>query len=806
MRNKYLSLIFGALLLGNFGFAQGVCGTYEGSLEEDIQKHPAFYEALKSINAELEQQSKSALSKMTHLKTENGKKIIPVVVHVIHDMGSENISDASIQGALDFLNANINGQAANFLTKTPDVFAAVRGDLNVEFRLAKLDPDGNPTTGINRVRSSLTDKPEPANSVKRLSYWNSYQYFNIWTVKRFLPQDDGNTLLGYAQFPWSGSMSTDGVVLLSSQMVSGGTLTHEVGHWLGLCHVWDCGGGECGDDGVLDTPPAFEPNFGINLSHFPYHVGNIGIGSGCLGDSMNWAGEMFVNYMDYSDDDDCTMFTKGQDAVMNETLEGLDGEFGYREYLWSDDNVAFTGSADGYKPPTCSQEASFNFSGGTSPMVCEGERIFLKGNKGQFGNGNVTSFVWDYGNGETDNSGDNNIQYIYPAIGNYDITLTVEYNETVQATAFSLSDLDLVNATSFDSIITDKIVQGTEAELNAMGVSNPTEISLDSLGVYFGMEDSSYFRGTIPSVVYIAYYANSCTSSITKDNFIVIGPTASTNTASSYSYSFESESDLSGDWNIVNPSDVESVWSFNTGESSTWEWADGVAKQGSASIKINGDKVAMGSHEIISIAYDLSGLTDPAIKFSWSGAAANTFPENDLKITYSNNCGKDWLTLGTLSPVESANAGLYAINFKPEEDEWSDIIMKKSQLKDDNIRFKFEYTVNGSSNNFYLDNIQIGEESALFQSGISTANKLSIFPNPTKGEATIVVENLAELDVQVSLVNILGAEVKLLFDGTIISNFQTIDAELSSLERGIYFVKVTHKGDIILTDKLILNK
>jgi len=563
---------------------------------------------------------------------------------------------------------------------------------------------------------------------------------------------------------------------------------------------------DCGDDNVSDTPPAFEPNFGINLSHFPYHVGNIGIGSGCLGDSMNWAGEMFVNYMDYSNDADVTMFTIGQDAVMNETLEGLEDAFGYREYLWSADNAALTGTADGFKPPTCTQEASLNFSGGTSPFVCEGERIFLKGNKGQFGNGNVTSFVWDFGNGETDNTGDNNIQYIYPALGSYNVTLTVEYNETVQATANSLSDLDLVNATSYDSIITDKIVQGTEAELNEMGVSNPTEISLDSLGVYFGMEDSSYFRGTIPFVVYIAYYANSCTSSITKDNFIVIGPIASTNTASSWTYSFESESDLSGDWNLVNSSDVESVWNFNTGESSTWEWVDGVAKQGSASIKINGDKVSMGSHEIISVAYDLSGLTTPAIKFSWSGAAVNYFPENDLKITYSNNCGEDWLTLATLSAVDAANAGLYAINFKPEDKEWRDTVLTKPQLQNDNIRFKFEYTVNGRSNNFYLDNIQIGEESALFQSGISTENKLSIFPNPTKGEATIAIENLAEKEVQVSLVNILGAEVKQLFDGTIISNFQTIDAELSSLERGIYFVKVTHKGDIILTDKLILNK
>ena len=180
MRNKYLSLIFATVLLVNFGFAQGVCGTFEGSFEQDQQKHPEFYQSLESVNADLEKQYKSALNKMTNLKSENGKKIIPVVVHVIHDMGSENISDASIQGALDILNANINGQASNFLAKTPDVFAAVRGDLNVEFRLAKLDPDGNPTTGINRVRSSLTDQPDPANSVKRLSDWNSYQYFNIW--------------------------------------------------------------------------------------------------------------------------------------------------------------------------------------------------------------------------------------------------------------------------------------------------------------------------------------------------------------------------------------------------------------------------------------------------------------------------------------------------------------------------------------------------------------------------------------------------------------------------------------------------
>ena len=120
MKNRILLLISGALLTANFSFAQK-CGTYEGSLEEDIQKYPDFYQTLESKNAELKLQHEKALSRLTHFKTEDGIKIIPVVVHVIHDMGGENISDASIQGALDVLNANINGQAANFLNKTPQI-------------------------------------------------------------------------------------------------------------------------------------------------------------------------------------------------------------------------------------------------------------------------------------------------------------------------------------------------------------------------------------------------------------------------------------------------------------------------------------------------------------------------------------------------------------------------------------------------------------------------------------------------------------------------------------------------------------
>lgn len=745
---------------------------------------------------------------MTNLKTENGVKIIPVVVHVIHDLGVENISDASIQGALDVLNANINGQGANFLSKTPDVFAAVRGDAKVEFRLAKIDPLGNPTTGINRVRSTLTDQPDPANGVKALSYWNSYQYFNIWTVKKFLPQDDGNTLLGYAQFPNSGRMSTDGVVLLSSQMVSGGTLTHEVGHWLGLRHTW--GDAVCGDDGVKDTPPARDPNFGVNLSDFPYHVGNIGIGAGCLGDSMNWAGEMFVNYMDYSSDPDVTMFTIDQNAIMNTTLDGSYDEstgvsgIGFREYMWSNENIEATGTSDAFKGPICTQQASFVETTGAY-SICQLAKPIFKGNKTMFGTGNVSSFVWDFGDGTSDNSGNNLVSHTYNSVGSFDVTLTIVYNETTEARASSLADLDIATASSYDSIVENLIVQGTQSELNNLGATNIIEITLDSLGLYWGINDSSYFRGYLEKVTYVAYYQNTCTSSVTKDDFVTVNaPTASSN-GSSYSYSFENASELNGDWVLSQSTNIESQWNFNAGSNTAWKWESGTAADGSSSIKVDGDEMLFGvSTEIISKAYDLSAFTTPAIKFSWSGASLNTFPVNTLAVTYSDNCGESWKSLGTIGAIEASNAGLYTTKFKPNSSEWKDTVMTKTQLKDSNIRFKFEYVVNGSSNNFYLDHIQIGEQASLMIAENTTSLKLSVFPNPAKGNATIVLDNVADKNVAVTLVNILGAEVSKLFSATVVSNYQEISADLTGLEKGIYFVKVVSNGDVIMTDKLIV--
>jgi hypothetical protein len=288
------------------------------------------------------------------------------------------------------------------------------------------------------------------------------------------------------------------------------------------------------------------------------------------------------------------------------------------------------------------------------------------------------------------------------------------------------------------------------------------------------------------------------------DSFITVGSNSSSNNTGSYSYSFENESELNNDWVLNQSTDVISDWNFNPDEYTKWKWNSGIAVDGTSSIMIDREELMMGSTEIISKAYDLSELSNPAIKFSWAGAAANTFPVNELIVTYSDNCGEDWKSLGNINALLAANAGLYTNNFKPNTIDWNDTIMTNNQLSGDNIRFKFEYVISGNTNNFYLDNIMIGEAEALMTAQNQNNSRLSVYPNPTNGNAVIDIENLADVNIEVTLINILGSKVMELYSGEVDGNNQSIDANLTNLDKGVYFVRINSNGNTILTDKLIL--
>lgn len=805
LKSTFLLFVFSFSVI--FSYSQNhECGSHHGYLNEQKSKFPQFYKSLENKNQELEDQNAKLLSKIVPNQKSSSKKIIPVVVHVIHDFGSENVTDAQVNDAIRVLNENINGQDPQFVSRTPDVFAAVVGKPNLEFRLATKDPNGNPTSGINRVQSEMTQVPNPRDQVKALSYWNSYQYLNIWVVKS-LPTENGGVLLGYAQFPFGGSMSTDGVAIIANQFAStsSSTLTHEVGHWLGLRHVW--GDAVCGDDQVADTPPQrYSNGFGDNpgplptTNSFPYHVGLQN--QGCIADSLNWAGEMFMNYMDYTDDQYCTMFSEGQVDVFNITLDGEDGGLGYREYMWQEENLIATGTNEGAVPPSCNKQADFQEGFGNS-SVCLGEEVWFKSNKSMFGS-SITSVLWDLGDGNT-SSVENNYLHDYSQSGVYDVSLTINYNEETQVSSDNLSSLDLANASSYDSTTAPIIVQGTQSELNDMNASNITSHPIDSLGVYFGLDGTTFYRGYVNKKIYTAYYNNNCSSTKVKQAFIAVNPNTASNNASSYSYGFENADDIVNDWRVVSANEDPSQWSFNSSAMTSWQWFEGNNNTSSCVMMSSKDGSSISVDDLISPSYNLSSYTTPAIKFKYTGAAVNTFPTNEVSVYYTTNCGDNWAFLGKLSNLHVARAGLYTTNYVPDGD-WQDTVMTKSALKNDNVQFKFEYSNSGASNNFYLDDIEIGEEADLLKQNIEPLSRVNIFPNPSVGDVNILISNIKNKNISVTLLDILGQEVKNLYQGEVIQDNLQIEINLNSLDKGVYFINVSEGNTVLNIDKFILNK
>jgi pregnancy-associated plasma protein-A len=250
------------------------------------------------------------------LVARTGVTRIPVVVHVVHRTSAQNISDAQIQSQIDVLNKDFRKTNSD-TSKVPTPFQNLVADARIEFVLADRDPSGNSTNGITRrsttVNEFVDDDRVKSASTGGTDAWPADRYLNIWVCQL------GNNLLGYAQFP-GGDPATDGVVILHSAFGTQGTAappfnlgrttTHEIGHWLNLRHIWGDDGNGCnGDDFVVDTPNQANENTGKPT--FPQISCNNGPN-----------GDMFMNYMDYSDDDSMFMFTLGQVERMQACLDG----------------------------------------------------------------------------------------------------------------------------------------------------------------------------------------------------------------------------------------------------------------------------------------------------------------------------------------------------------------------------------------------------------------------------------------------------------------------------------------------------
>ncbi len=298
---KNFSLLMAAfLLLAGRAQAQQhrACGAHEVLLRQ-LQEDPSLQQRREAIEAHTNQFVQSGAQDRTVVT-------IPVVVHVVWNTTAQNVSDAQIQSQLTVLNADFRKLNSD-IGLLPAGFTSLAADCELNFCLATQTPGGGATTGIERRQTTSTSFSTNDNmkffSSGGLDVWDASKYLNIWVCNM------SGGILGYAQFP-GGPASTDGVVITftgfgtmgsaAAPFNKGRTGTHEVGHWANLYHIWGDDGTSCtGSDNCADTPNQADENYGCPA--FP----QVSCSNGPNGD-------LFMNYMDYTDDACMYMFTTGQ--------------------------------------------------------------------------------------------------------------------------------------------------------------------------------------------------------------------------------------------------------------------------------------------------------------------------------------------------------------------------------------------------------------------------------------------------------------------------------------------------------------
>ena len=440
------------------------CGTME--YHEYLKTVDPSYE---NAQDQIEQMIQQRLSSDKSWRT-SGVITIPVVFHILYSTNNstQNISNARIQAQLDVLNQDFSGTNAD-VTNVPSVFQSFVANTGIQFCLAVRDPNGNTTDGIIRKQTSTTSFSSN-NGIKfdaqgGSNAWPRDSYLNIWV---------GNLsggLLGYAQFP-GGAANTDGVVLLNGSVGGPGALgtaspynrgrtaTHEIGHWLNLRHIW--GDANCGNDQVADTPTQQGANFGC--PSFPK-----------ISCSNGPNGEMFMNYMDYTDDACMIMFTTGQGTRMNAAITASRPQL-----LNSLGCVPVTAGA-----PIANFVASqTNIPVGTSINFTD------------LSSGSPTSWAWSFPGGTPNSSTVQNPTNItYNAVGTYAVTLI----------ATNANGSDTETKTSYITVTTAGGGGGCDTITNLPPTFTPTVLLSNNSGYVSGhngygdLGKAEFFSQAVPA-------------------------------------------------------------------------------------------------------------------------------------------------------------------------------------------------------------------------------------------------------------------------------------------------------------------
>jgi len=703
--------------------------------EKLLRQHPELLQ----LEKQFEEYSSDWVRKYKQTNTEKsgtGRIIIPLVFHVLNEGGAENITDAQLIDEVRILNEDYNKQNADTSEAIGD-FKYIIANMGVEWRLAKIDPNGNCTNGIDRI---TTDQTYVGDDYSKLNGWDRSKYINVWLMGQF----ETPGAAGYAYYPIDVATQyntpwMDGVIILSNFMGSIGTsspytskaLTHEIGHCFSLEHCWGNTNSpevSCGDDYVEDTPIT------MGWLSCPDSAASIVCTPGVA--------ENYQNYMEYSY---CSvMFTEGQKARW---LASANSTIADRSNLWTDSNLIATGTYDTLPSP-CAPTAAFSvatevFGYGSnaangSRYICTGTPVKLLNSSG---NGAITSCLWHFPTGTTYSLGSSdtstNPSVLFSNPGWQKITLTV------------------ANSLGSSSYTDSNLIYVSES---AASIIAP---------YYQGFEDPNIFN--------------------------------------------EPNGWVSANYDANNHYDNNMTWFTQT--TTAAHTGSGCAMLNNYNAHANFDV-----DEIISPALNMSYVASShmQLSFYYSFATANQYlnGQDSIVVYATSTCGENWVEISAQNKLGSnagnrvVNAGYLQSEFIPTSDPsyWKQVVIPlNSAWQKPNVHFKIRAFTSINGNNLYIDDFNVGE--AAVPTGVedvSAISNINLFPNPTSGDATLLMQLDQAGKVNVRVYDITGKEVLDPFDGWMNSgDNQVLVNGYNHLSQGVYVVSIV-AGQSVVQRKMVV--
>lgn len=608
---------------------------------------------------------------------------IPVVVHVVHDDGTENISDAQVRNGIEILTRNWRKQNPD-TTEIVAQFRPIAADMEVEFELARLDPDGQCTNGINRVRSALT--ASGGHAVKELIHWPRDRYLNIYVVR------NAAGLAGHALMPSQADSipEKDGIVIQGSYVGNIGTsnnvrsmvLSHEVGHYLGLYHIW--GGNNVPEFYYLPVGQQANCAVGDEVEDTPATIG----WSSCnlSATSCDGAVDNVQNFMDYAY---CgRMFTEGQKARVH---AALNSPVAQRNNLWTAQNLEATG---------------LNVPGGLCRADFSGRRIWCVGEEVTLTDGSYhgpSEWTWDVGNG-TPQTGPAPV-FTYTEPGVYDVSLTVG--------------------------------DGT---------------------------------GTVTT---------------TKPRFLHMLPI--TGQPAPWYEGFEGLADI-----------TESAAFAECGDGPCMEVSMAAAATGDRSVRIPNNGAPAGrTYALTSPRLDLTGVTQPMVRFKYAFAQRDTTDTDRMIVRISRDCGKTWLLRRTFLPADMPTVShTVQTAFMPGPGDWTHVpgMVIPPGYATDNLLVRIEF-ISGGGNDLYIDDINVDSGTIIGMDEQELA-RWQLAPNPT-GDAFRIDGPMARQDV--TILSVTGEHVR-----TVRNVPSGTPVPVNDLATGTYFVRFGAPGAAVMRRLVVM--